>query len=210
MPSQLDNAGLNQKLALRRNALREVESARVVETHGGIGKIFDNLYRDLPGIVFENDIAKAEKLCAQRNWPVYASDCVSGIAGGACDWFRPNYWDLDPYGCPWNVVDAILSRPQPSRFVLVANDGLRLKLKMGGVHMMKFITDALRHFGERALRTNYAEACEWIVRQRAAAVGLRLARWAAHYGGYLQQMTHWCAVLDTVVPSPRRGSSHAP
>ncbi len=196
-----DNSTAQQKIALRRQALRQLDSPpRVLEAYGGLGTLYRHCYQDIrQGVVFEQDRGKARTLAAQRpTWAVYQGDCVAAMRGGAGAHLSVNLLDLDPYGSPWPALDAFLqsARPLPEKLVVVVNDGLR------GAH--KFMTQAwdidhvaplVAHFGND-LYGIYLEAAQWFVQEKAREAGYHLTRWTGYYCGNKQSMTHYLAVLE--------------
>ena len=133
---QKDNSTLSSKVLLRKNLLREIPSPIVMETHGGLGRIFDACYRGIAnGVVFEQDPDKAAVLGKQRPaWAVYECDCIEALRAGVGAHLAVNFFDLDPYGEPWPVFDALFEseRPWPKVLGIVVNDGLRHKLTITG------------------------------------------------------------------------------
>ncbi len=195
-----DNSTFDRKAWLRQRALTELEAPVVLETHGGMGKLFARCYSMIPdGVVFENNPVKAAQLGRQRpTWAVYEADCVRALAAGAGGHLPINFVDLDPYGEPWPALDAFFLgiKPTVPRLVLVVNDGLRQKLKMNGgwaVHSLQSIVD---RFGNAVLYDRYLEICKDLVKEKAAKAGYSLRRWAGYYCGHLGQMTHYAAVLE--------------
>ena len=130
-----DASTLGQKVALRRLMLSQAQALDpsfrpvVMETHGGIGQIWAQVYAGLPaGVVFENNEEKAAHLARQRpNWAVYEADCVTALAYGAGGHLQVTVLDLDPYGEPWPAMEAFFAsdRPRPDVLWVVVNDGLR-------------------------------------------------------------------------------------
>lgn len=132
---KLDNTTKARKIEIRRRALGFLERPVVMETHGGFGAIWRDCYANIPaGVVFEKDPKKTAALAEQRpTWAVYEADCENAIAAGVGFHLPINYFDFDPYGSPWSVIQALFSRTRvdwPARIVLVANDGYRLAIKL--------------------------------------------------------------------------------
>lgn len=205
---QKDNGGLAEKMRLRRRALhvlREEGAALVIlETHGGMGVVYQHLYREAArGIVFEKDAHKAEALARQRpTWAVYEGDCVIGLAEGAGRLQVPTFVDIDPYGDPWPILDALLPDPaqgpaylQADQVVVVVNDGLRQKVKMGGAWTAGSLKNAVRRHGND-LHKKYLQVCEEMLTEKAARAGYALRRFEGFYGGHAQQMTHYYGLLN--------------
>ena len=106
--TQKDNTTFRHKVALRRQALALLENPIILETHGGVGKLYRALYAGMAGMVFEKDERKAEILAGQRpTWAVYHADCVMALQAGAGSWLPINFVDCDPYGAPWTTLHAL-------------------------------------------------------------------------------------------------------
>lgn len=195
-----DNSTFKYKARLRKQALALMDSPCVMETHGGYGALYDECYRhgDFPGVVFEKNPIKADALAKQRPaWAVYECDCVTAIQEGVGFHIPVNFFDIDPYGSPWDVIDAILGRHKylPAVIVLVVNDGLRQKAKMGSAWNVKQLHSATSRFGASALYRKYLEICEFLLQQKAREVNYNLSRFGGYYCGYGDNMTHYAAVL---------------
>jgi hypothetical protein len=207
---QKDNTSLGKKLALRRVMLQRMQAAGqapiVIETHGGAGKVWAAVYAELQGgIVFQVDADKAEYLALQRpTWAVYQSNCIPALAGGCGSWLAANVFDIDPYGEPWPVIDAILQsdRPKVSPLYLVVNDGLRQKLRMGGAWNVGSMYSMVVKYGND-LFDKYLTVCEDLLDEKARENGYRLARFAGFYCGHLEKMTQYLAVLESA-PAPAK------
>lgn len=196
-----DNSTFKLKAMLRRKACGFVSDPVVMETHGGIGKLFAACWADVAqGVVFEKNPDKSIVLAKQRPaWSVYEADCVSAIANGAGRHLAVNVLDVDPYGDPWPVISAFLDsdRPKPQRLVVVVNDGLRQKVKLNGSWSVGSLAPVVARFGNEVYK-NYLACCKWLMNQKAAGAGYRLRRFAGYYCGFGQQMTHYLAVLERV------------
>ncbi len=197
---QKDNSTFSQKAQLRNRALAEVETPVVLETHGGLGKLFARCYGSVPaGVVFESNPIKAAQLGRQRpTWAVYEADCIRSMAAGVGSHLPVNFVDFDPYGEPWPVMDAFLEglKPQVPRLVLVVNDGLRQKLKMNGGWSVGSMQSVVDRIGNGVLYERYLDICKDLVKEKAAKAGYRLSRWTGYYCGFADQMTHYAAVLE--------------
>ena len=171
-----------------------------METHGGYGKIYDLCYSQIQqGVVFETDPKKSNYLATQRpTWAVYEADCAKAIAERVGGHLPINFLDLDPYGSPWEIVNAFFDSWQvfPGRLAVAVNDGLRQKLKMQGAWSVGALEEMVARFGNQAFYANYKEICQTMLQEKAAQVGYRLTKWAAYYCGHAKQMTHYGAVLD--------------
>ena len=197
---QKDNSTLALKTSLRRNALNEIESPVVMETHGGFGAIFAKCYFGVSdGVVFESKPDKAAALAKQRpTWAVYETDCVMALAAGVGNHLPVNFIDLDPYGEPWPVMDAFFQsdRQFPSRLAIVVNDGLRQGVKMNGGWNTKSLADVVAKYGSSQLYKNYLTICRELLEEKAGQRGYTLTRWAGYYCGHADQMTHYAAILE--------------
>jgi hypothetical protein len=172
-----------------------------METHGGEGKLWRQVYAHLPeGIVFEKNSQKVEILAHQRpTWAVYEGDCEAAIAAGVGAHLPVNLLDVDPYGSPWQVIEGFFAsdRPKPQTLHIVVNDGSRQQVQLAGGWNSKVLQPLVDQFGN-GLRDNYLECCQILLGERAEGVGYRLSRWHGYYCGHGQQMTHYWAVLDRV------------
>jgi hypothetical protein len=195
---QKDNSTGRQKTLLRLNLLKEIANPVVMETHGGAGHLFMKCYRDVQrGVVFEVKPDKTAILARQRpTWSVYECDCVPALRAGVGSHLPVNFFDLDPYGEPWPVLDAILQseRPWPERIGVVVNDGLRQKLRISAwdVGSMQAMVGK---YGNK-LADVYLEVCRELLDEKAAQRGYRITRWAGYYCGHADAMTHYAAVLE--------------
>lgn len=194
-----DNSTIAQKIALRQSALREIESPIIMETHGGYGEIYSRCYSHVErGIVFEKDEHKSTALSIQRpTWAVYEGDCVTAIADGVGAHLKVNYVDVDPYGEPWPVFDALFGGKASlaMKVAVVVNDGLRQKLKLNGGWSTNSMREAVSRWGNENLHDQYLEICRWLLEKKAAQLGYKLSRWTGYYCGHAKQMTHYAATL---------------
>ncbi len=197
---QRDNSTFKSKAKLRKKALAMLDAPCVMETHGGYGAIYDECYRsrDIPGVVFEQNPIKADALAKQRpTWAVYECDCVAAIGEGVGFHVPVNLFDIDPYGSPWDVVDAIMgqARRLPATVVLAVNDGLRQKVQMNGGWDVAQLAPAVRRFGAASMYRKYLEVCEFLLQQKAVEAGYALDRFGGYYCGHGDNMTHYAALL---------------
>lgn len=137
MSNKKDNSTLARKVALRIAAVKRMApGAPVLETHGGYGRLFERCYGDRRGVVFEKDRRKAAHLARQRpDWRVYEGDCLKPLSAGVGADMAFGLIDLDPYGSPFDVMQAIFQgerRAFAPTVQLVVNDGLRQKVGVGG------------------------------------------------------------------------------
>lgn len=186
---------------MRHKMLEQVEDFTpvVMETHGGMGKVFSACYPTVTsGVVFDKDPDKAGFLARQRpTWAVYEADCVAAIAGGAGAHLMVNVLDVDPYGDPWPAIGAFFEseRPRATRLCVAVNDGLRQGVRMGGAWHVGSLLSAVRRHGND-LHGIYLDVCQEMMAEKAAQAGYRLDRFAGYYCGHSQLMTHYLALLE--------------
>ncbi len=199
--SKKDNSTLKQKIIIRKKALSLLENPVVMETHGGEGVIYKHCYSEIEqGVVFEKDSKKTWVLGAQRpHWAVYEINCIDAIRNGAAAHIPINFVDLDPYGAPWDVVDAFFGGPQlrVKNLVFVVNDGMRLKLNRGGGWDVAQLKVAALKYGS-ALRDRYLDACRDLMIEKSALAGYKLEHFSGYYTGHAKQMTHYLALFNCV------------
>jgi hypothetical protein len=193
-----DNSTFRQKIALRREALADCPSPLILETHGGVGKIYGACYAEFPGgAVFEKDARKCDRLARQRpTWGVYESDSEKVLAAGGLADKCFNFLDCDPYGSPWPVIQGFLLSPRPLPDVLhvVVNDGMRQKVRLGGAWHCKDLAEIVAQFGNN-LFSVYLEAAKEKLSRVAGKVGYSIDFWSGYYCGSKNDMTHYRAVL---------------
>ena len=85
---------------------------------------------------------------------MYEADAEEAIAAEVGFQFAPDLFDLDPYGSPWPVFDAIVGQSAkwsrgPVGFAV--NDGLRQKLKPGGGWHVGAMREAVAEFGNHRM-----------------------------------------------------------
>ncbi len=195
--TQKDNTTFRHKVALRRQALALLENPIILETHGGVGKLYRALYAGMAGMVFEKDERKAEILAGQRpTWAVYHADCVMALQAGAGSWLPINFVDCDPYGAPWTTLHAFLQsdRPHPPSLVVVVNDGLRRAVRMGRAWSTDDLQPVVERFGND-IHDSYLAVCRWMLEHEATQAGYVLSRFEGYYCGHVKLMTHYLAVL---------------
>lgn len=209
---QKDNSTFERKRALRLSMLQRIADPVIMETHGGIGKLFAYCYASRPrGVVFEKDPAKADFLATQRpTWSVYCSDVLPALRAGAGAHLPINFIDLDPYGSPWEVLDAFLtsSRVFPPIIALVVNDGLRQSAQIGGAWNVHALRSTVAKYGNHAVYRRYKEICREILTEKAQPLGYSISHWVAYYTGSANSMTHWAALLnrETTLDPPSTSS----
>jgi len=196
---QKDNSTLALKVSLRRLMLEHVEAPVVMETHGGLGKVWEKCYQDISaGVVFEKDPEKSAKLGMQRpTWAVYEAECEEAIRAGAGSHLAVNVLDCDPYGEPWPVIEAFFQseRPRPDRLAVVVNDGLRQKVRLGGAWSVNSLKAVVWRRGNDLFST-YLDVCKELITEKAAGAGYRLDRFTGYYCGHLGSMTHYLAMFQ--------------
>lgn len=198
---QRDNSTFLSKLRLRRSALAQVQNPIVMETNGGLGKLYTQLYRDCEtGIVFEKDAKKADVLAQQRpEWRVYECDCVSAIAQGVGTDLAVNFLDVDPYGEPWSILGAYFGsdRAFTPELHVVVNDGITQLLQTKGAWAVKVFEPIVERFGNDFYR-DYEQVCQVMMQEKAVQAGYSLNRWyitKAKTTGSLHNYHYW-AVLS--------------
>lgn len=198
---QKDNSTIILKASLRSELLRYIEAPVVMETHGGLGRLYDRCYRAvIDGVVFEKDAQKAEYLARQRPaWAVYECDCVTALEAGVGFHLPINVLDLDPYGEPWPVLDAFLrghGGEWPERLGIVVNDGLRQKIQINGGWDVASLQGMVGKHGASRMYEHYLEICQEMLAEKASQHGYVLALWTGYYCGAGNNMTHYAAVLN--------------
>lgn len=199
---QKDNSTFTKKAALRSYALTLLEVDPVVmETHGGEGLLYAACYRHVPrGVVFEKDPDKAVTLAGQRpGWSVYEADSEAAIRAGAGRHLEINFLDLDPYGGPWNTLEAffVSDRPFAKRLVVAVNDGQRQNVRRARTwaHSNETLRALVGKYGNNSIDQQYLAVCKEALEMIAAQAGYGLDRFAGYYCGDNDQMTHYLGVL---------------
>ena len=197
---QLDNSTGAQKIALRRAVLLDAPRRPVVlETHGGFGRIYERTwFKASTGVVIEKDEDKVEHLAQQRpNWRVYQGDSLRALQGGLAADMAFDVIDLDPYGSTLEYLEAFASggRAWPDRWQLVANDGMKQKLRLGGAWSVKVLRSVVEQQGND-LYDRYLPIVRDAVRSMAARIGFRVVGWHGYHTGDDHDMTHYRAVME--------------
>jgi hypothetical protein len=199
MAIQKDNSTFPKKVALRRLALAATTNPLVLESHGGAGKLFEALYRDLPpGVVLEKDDRKVGLLAKQRPaWAVYQCDSVAALSAGIGSHLPINFLDVDPYGQPWTTIEAFLKsdRPKSEALQIVVNDGQRQAVQLGQAWNCPTLQAIVSEFGNN-LYDDYLEICKILMDELATQSGYRLRGWVGYYCGHCKGMTHYWATLE--------------
>jgi hypothetical protein len=197
---QKDNATIRLKVSLRQNLLQYIVDPVIMETHGGYGSIFLRCYSKVKlGIVFEKDEKKTAELAKQRpTWSVYECECEHAILGGAGSHLPINLLDVDPYGQPWPVIDAFFAseRDFQPRLGIVVNDGLRQSLQTKKAWSVGSMQEIVDKYGNDHVYENYLSICREIIEKKVGQRGYTLTHWAGYYCGYINQMTHYAAVME--------------
>lgn len=196
-----DNSTYWQKVKLRRSALSKIETPIVMETNGGLGKLYEAVYSKVQqGIVFEKQSAKVDVLAKQRpRWSVYEGDCIAALSAGIGAHLEINLLDIDPYGSPWPIVDGFFAsvRPRARTLHIVVNDGMRMDLQVSrgfGRPQVKSLVDRFGAGGH--LFTNYLDCCQILLSEKVSQAGYDLTHWHGYYCGPTKCMTHYWAVLE--------------
>lgn len=191
-------------MRLRRGLRAELgEVGAVLETHGGYGHLWQACYADVPaGVVFDKAPEKAEALALQRpTWRVYEADCITALGAGVGAGLPVTLVDVDPYGQPWPVIDALLAGWRdvlPDRWGIAVHDGLRHRLKIGVGYATESLRTMLVRYGTQQLYTRYLDVCADLLTDKLAAAGFALTRWSGFYSGDLLANTHYAAVCKRV------------
>ena len=193
-----DNSTLKEKVALRQALMRRVKEPVIMETHGGLGRLWKACYRSVKeGIVFEKHPVRAGWLALQRpTWAVYEADCVRALINGVGAHLVVNLLDVDPWGDPWPAIDAFFNseRPRADTLWVVVNDGLRQLMRRGGAWRARTLQPMVARYGN-ALHGKYLQVCREMMEEKAGAGGYGLVSWAGYYCGHAKQMTHYLAEL---------------
>lgn len=194
-----DNSTIRQKIGLRNLALSWLEAKPVIlETHGGRGEIYKRLYRKHgAGIVLETDKDKLLCLSRQRpEWRVYGCRAETGLLFPVDYGLQVNFIDCDPYGSPWDVLQAWFSanRQRANQLVIVVNDGIKQKLLIGAASVRAMKEENLT-YGNKGVAENYLTVCKDKLKKMAAPVGYSIANWHAYYCGTGNHMTHYAVDL---------------
>lgn len=196
---QKDHTTLAAKVRLRRELLDELVAPLVLETHGGWGRVYERVwYRAAGGLVIERDESKAEHLARnRRGWAVYQADCEKALAAGLGAGRSFDIVDLDPYGATLPALVGLFKRERrfPDRWHIVANDGARLKARLGGAWHVHTLRSAVPRFGND-LAPRYLEVLRFAIGELARPAGFDVVYWRGYYCGHGDQMTHYRAKLE--------------
>jgi len=193
-----DNSTFLKKKWLRTRMLGYVDAPVVMETHGGYGRLFSVCYADIKsGVVFEKDPKKAGVLGLQRpTWSVYEADCIEAIKDGAGNHLPVNFLDIDPYGSPWDVIDAFFNgnREYMPEMVIVVNDGLPQKVKIGAAWHTHALRGIVEKYGNDIF-SRYLEVCEELLTEKVLGAGYVAQNFFGYYTGHSKAITHYAAIL---------------
>lgn len=195
---QKDNSTFLYKRELRTRALSKTKEPVILETHGGQGKLFKSCYAQVPfGVVCEKKIPAANILAAQRpTWAVYCGDTLKMLAGGLGKVWPFNFIDLDPYGSPFDCLEAIFAAGLAEPVVrFVVNDGLRQKVNVGGAWDCAALSEIVDDFGN-SINKQYLAAAKEKIRRVAGRGGYDVNEWFGYYCGHADQMTHYTFVAE--------------
>lgn len=197
---QKDNSTLKLKRRDRLECLQRLrEQPVILEAYGGAGRLFEECYKKIErGAVFEKDAVKADMLARQRpTWSIYNSDCVKSLAGGVASHLTFNFIDLDPYGSPFETMDAIFGygRPLADSLWMVVNDGLRNKVRVGGAWKCKALLDIVRDWGNN-LFDRYLEVAQEKTRRIVDRAGYKVKSFEGYYCGHNSDMSHYWVELS--------------
>lgn len=194
-----DNSTGRQKAWLRREVRKAVGGTPVVmETHAGLGWLWERVYADCPvGVAVEKDLGRIDYLARQRpTWAIYGADVVAALTAGLGSHFTIKILDLDPYGDPWPTIAAFFGseRPFEESMELVVNDGMRNACKHGvSWHCASLRAVVQRHKNE--LYAKYIEVCRELLTAAIEPAGYAVQSFRGYYTGKNSDMTHYWARL---------------
>ena len=195
-----DNGSRNVKAALRQKMLGKIKVPVILECNGGYGALYNDCYRQYSGITIEKDPKKTQPLADQRpGWAVYEGKAETIIRYGACFHLPINFIDVDTYGSPWGIIDAIFDEGYkylPDKWVLVVNDGTAKSFKFGIAWKQIRFHDYVVKYGNSSMAINYNAICRDIIEKKAQAKSLGLSYWTFFNAGYMNSMTHFSAVIE--------------
>lgn len=197
--NQKDNTNLPAKVRLRRSLLKELAPPRVLETHGGVGLVGQYCYGHLPwGCAVEKIPTKAATLARKRpHWAVYQGDSLGLLEAGVVGALGITLVDIDPYGSPWDHIEALLAAKDglPPVLGLAVNDGMRICLALGTASNVNVLKSAVVRHGNFGVFAEYLAVCRELLEEKAAAVGYVVRHWWGWYTGANSRITHYAAVL---------------
>lgn len=194
-----DNSTFDAKKDLRRKFIQDQQPAFILETHGGTGHLWQACYSHLPGIVFEIDEVKVEVLAKQRpEWIIYQADATTALLEGYTLDHTIEFIDIDPYGEPWPIIDALLfgKTKLHNTLTLVVNDGLRQKLQTGSGWNVKSLSPIINRYGSSTLCAQYLGIVQELLKAKVVEAGFALDHFEGYYTGHNGMMTHYAAVIS--------------
>jgi hypothetical protein len=168
--------------------------------YAGAGQLFQACYSDVNlGIAIEKNDEKVDIVARQRpTWSVFQGDCVAAVEAGIAKHLKINLIDIDPYGSPFEAIEAALSHARlADRVQLVVNDGLRIKTKVGQSWSVGCLADVVERFGN-SIYGNYLECARFKVESLARAAGFSVENWIGYYCGHAGDMSHYLPTLVRV------------
>ena len=200
-----DNSTLSHKLKLRKKALLKIDDPVILETHSGYGVLFDRCYRDVKkGVAFDLDREKITWVAKQRpEWMVYQADSLYCIKNNIDTGLKFNFIDIDPYGSSLEYVIEFLksSIERDDHFIIVANDGLRAKLKISAWEV-KILKKAILKFGSNSIYKSYLGIVNWMINEFCIETNHELSRFGGYYCGKNNNMTHYIAEIKKGASAP--------
>ncbi len=186
-----DNSTFFEKTELRRRIIKAERPRMILETHGGFGRIYDACYRGMRGAVCEIKKDAAGVLAMQRpEWAVYCGESEKIIRSGLMTCFPFDFIDLDPYGEPFTILEAIVAGGLGERVRVVVNDGLRNKIKVGGAWNCGVMKEIVADFGNQ-LNAKYLAAAQEKTRRILDRGGFKMSGFKGYHCGHANDMTHY-------------------
>lgn len=106
--------------------------------------------------------------------------------------------DIDPYGSSWEIVEAFFNgcgRTASNILVIVVNDGLLQKIRMGGL-IPESVQPIIDRYGLRHVQDNYRDVCRDLLAHYSQAAGYKIVKWTSYNCGRVLAMTHFAARLE--------------
>ena len=170
----------------------------MMETHAGLGAVFERSWVGCRGIAIEKDPGRCEHLVRQRpEWAVYCGDSSKALAAGLGRWQAVDVLDVDPYGDPWPTIAGFFAATErcfTHTMQVVVNDGLRNKTRMRGAWATGSLERAVSRHGNN-LFPIYIEVCRELMESAVAVAGYALESFQGYYCGHGDDMTHYWARL---------------
>jgi len=118
--NQKDHSSFNVKLKLREHFLEKLNEPKVLDLFCGTGGMYKHLYKNYEYKGIDIDKIHDEDKCLKMDNKQFISENdVSGY----------NYFDLDAYGCPYELMYLLAEKELPNEFTLIVTDGSPLNLK---------------------------------------------------------------------------------